>query len=233
MAVNRILKLNSRDRETLVNSTLLSQLSVGTLAQMLEITAIASYEPRDVLFREGEPAENFYCVLSGYVRLYKLSKEGREADIEVYGPGDIIGASAVFTQDRYFANAQVSERATLARFDIHKVADLAAEEADLASALIGILSQHLQTALECSANDRLHTAPQRVAHYILQNCDGGGSNTSFRLPYQKSLLAGKLGLAPEALSRAFSMLREFGVSVRGRIIQIEDVDALRNVCADR
>jgi CRP/FNR family transcriptional regulator, dissimilatory nitrate respiration regulator len=50
-----------------------------------------------------------------------------------------------------------------------------------------------------------------------------------RLPFQKSLLAGKLGLAPEALSRAFSTLRDNGVIVRGRLIHVENTGALENI----
>jgi len=49
------------------------------------------------------------------------------------------------------------------------------------------------------------------------------------LPFQKSLLAGKLGLAPEALSRAFSALKKAGVTVRGRIVQVNDVAALKQI----
>ena len=72
-------------------------------------------------------------------------------------------------------------------------------------------------------------APQRVAHYLLTHCATDGGPASIRLPFQKSLLAGKLGLAPEALSRAFSTLRRAGVTVRGRTIQINDVSALKQI----
>ena len=70
---------------------------------------------------------------------------------------------------------------------------------------------------------------QRVARYLLSHCAPDGRAVSFRLPYQKSLLAGKLGLAPEALSRAFSLLRNHGVNVRGRLVQITDPEALRRI----
>jgi CRP-like cAMP-binding protein len=83
--------------------------------------------------------------------------------------------------------------------------------------------------MDCVANDRLHTAQQRVAEYLLKHCPVDGGATSLRLPFQKNLLAGMLGLAPEALSRAFSSLRRIGVTVRGRIVQIGDVNALRDV----
>ena len=49
------------------------------------------------------------------------------------------------------------------------------------------------------------------------------------LPYDKAVLAGALGMAPEALSRAFPALRAQGVEVRGREILVSDPDALRRM----
>lgn len=57
----------------------------------------------------------------------------------------------------------------------------------------------------------------------------GEKAASLRLPFPKGLLARKLGLAPEALSRAFSTLKTVVVTVRGRAIAISNVDVLRQV----
>lgn len=227
--VNKILKMNTRDKNILLKTPFMASLGQSALARMLEIAAVTNYEARDLLFREGEPAENFYCVLSGYVRLYRLNKEGREADIRICGPGDTFAECLLAIGDSYRYNAQAAENVTVARFDLQKVRALAEQEIDVARAIIHCLSDHLLATMDCIANDRLQTAPQRVAQYLLDNCPADGSSASVRLPFQKSLLAGKLGLAPEALSRAFSTLRRSGVTVRGRLIQISDIGALRQI----
>jgi CRP-like cAMP-binding protein len=227
--MNRLMKPGARERETLLNSGLLSVLGVESVAAMMEIAAIGSLPARQILFREGEPADMLHCVLSGYVRVYKLDPDGREADVELYGPGDLIGASVVLDGSRYRATAQAAEPSLIARFDLKRVRDIASRRTDLAMALATSLSGQLAKAFASLADDRLHTAPQRVAHYLLAHCTADGKPASFRLPYQKSLLAGKLGLAPEALSRAFSMLRNHGVSVRGRLVHISDPEALRRI----
>ena len=227
--MNRLMKPGARERETLLNSGLLSVLGVESVAAMMEIASIGSLPARQMLFREGEPADMLHCVLSGYVRVYKLDPDGREADVELYGPGDLIGASVVLDGGRYRATAQAAEPSLIARFDLKRVRDIASRRTDLAMALATSLSGQLARAFASLADDRLHTAPQRVAHYLLAHCTADGKPASFRLPYQKSLLAGKLGLAPEALSRAFSMLRNHGVSVRGRLVHIGDPEALRRI----
>lgn len=227
--MNRLMKPGIRERETLLNSGLLSALGVESVAAMMEIAVIGNLPARQMLFREGEPADMLHCVLSGYIRVYKLDPDGREADVELYGPGDLIGASVVLDGGRYAATAQAAEPALIARFDLKRVREIISRRPDLAVALANALSAQLSKAFASLANDRLHTAPQRVARYLLGHCPADGKAASFRLPYQKSLLAGRLGLAPEALSRAFSMLRSHGVSVRGRLVHIGDPEALRRL----
>ncbi|MUO78029.1 cyclic nucleotide-binding domain-containing protein [Agrobacterium vitis] len=229
LAVNKVLNLNSRDRNILVKSPLMATLGPGSLNRMLELATVLSFEARDILFREGDPADYFYCVLTGYVRLYRLNKDGREADIRISGGGDTFAESLLAMGDTYHYNAQAAEHVTVARFDLAKVRQLAEQENDIARSVIRCLSNYLRSTMDCIANDRLQTAPQRVAQYLIDNCPNGGGAVSIRLPFQKSLLAGKLGLAPEALSRAFSTLRHSGVTVRGRMVQINDVNTLRQI----
>ena len=228
--MNKSLKLNTRDKNILVKTPFLANLSSQSLYRLLEMVAVSGYEARDVLFRENQSADYFYCVLSGYVRLYRLNKDGREADIRICGPGDTLAECLLYKGETYRYNAQAAESVTLARFELQRVRELAEEEKDVAKAIIQCLTTHLMSTMDCVANDRLQTAPQRVAHYLLDQCGHEEcASASVRLPFQKSLLAGKLGLAAEGLSRAFSSLRRAGVTVRGRVIQISDVSALKQI----
>jgi CRP-like cAMP-binding protein len=227
--LNKTLKLGARDRNTLIKTPFMASLGPTSLSRMLEIVTVNSHEARDVVFQEGHGAEYFYCVLSGYTRLYRMGRDGREADIRICGPGDTFGECLLYIDDFYRYNAQAAENITVARFELQKVRVLAEQEKDVAKTIMQILANHLLDTMTCVANDRLHTAPQRVANFLLDQCREQESSVSLRLPFQKSLLAGKLGLAPEALSRAFSALKHSGVTVRGRMIQIDDVSALKQI----
>ncbi len=227
--MNSNLKLSHRDRAMLMQAPFLAGLSNGALLRLMSVMTISTVQARKFVVREGEPADAFFCVLSGYVRLYRLSREGREADIMICPPGDTFADCQLFGDGTYRYHAQAAEATTIARFDMQAVRELIRQEPEIAGALIASISRHLQGTMDCIANDRLFTAPQRVANYILGCCPVDGGPASIRLPFQKSLLAGMLGLAPEALSRAFSSLRRVGVTVRGRVIQVEDVEALRDI----
>jgi CRP-like cAMP-binding protein len=231
--MNSNLKLSNRDRSVLVKAPFLAGLSEDALLRLMSTMTVATLPARRFVARESEPAEAFYCVLSGYVRLFRLSREGREADIMVCAPGDTFAECLLFGERTYHYNAQTAEPTTLARFDMQAVRDLAQQEPEVARAVIASISRNLQGTIDCITNDRLFTAPQRVANYILSRCPTDGGPASIRLPFQKSLLAGMLGLAPEALSRAFSSLRKAGVTVRGRIIQVGDVQRLREADASK
>ena len=229
--MNKVLRMNLRDRDILQSTPLLAALNLSLVKRILDSVTISGAEARDVLFREATTADCFYVVLSGYVRLYRVGQDGKEADTGVFGPGEVFGQCAMFLNDRHTFNAQAAEPVTLARFDYAKVRQIMREEPELTLSLMNIMARHLNDARVNVANDRLHTAPQRVANYLLELSDnnGNGASNSFRLPFQKSLLAGKLGLAPEALSRAFSLLKNSGVSIRGRMIHISDAEALRKI----
>lgn len=226
--VIKVLKLNVREKEILLRSHFLNELAPATATRIIEQVSVASHESRDSIFKQGEKADYFYTVLTGFVRVFRLSKEGREADIGIYGQGETFAEGVMFNGGTHRFCAQAAEPVTLARYDVEKIRQFAAQDPAIGIALMASLSRNLDQALECVADDRLHTAPQRVANFILQNCPANASSARFRLPFQKSLLAGKLGLAPEALSRAFSALKSAGVSVHGRVIEIGDVNALKN-----
>lgn len=227
--MNRMMRPNAWERETLICLPLLARLELDTLSAMLEIASVRTIGPRQTLFREGETAEALYCILSGYVRTFHLSQQGREVDLLVHEPGDLIGASVCLHGQTYCTSAQATDSVKIAQFNLQRVRELAATRPDLALALADVLSSQFAGSLSTIADDRLHTAPQRVARYLKKQCPTGAHNFSFRLPYQKNLLAGQLGLAPEALSRAFSHLRRHGVSVRGRLVQVSDPEALQSV----
>lgn len=227
--MNRNSRLSLRDRDVALKSALLADLEPRLQRRVLETASVATFRSREVVIPfESEP-KHFYAVLSGHVRFYRIDSRGREADIAVYGPGDVFGECAMFLDGCYPFQVQAAESATLAAFDNQAIGHMLKEEPALMLSVSRIMAQHSTDARLNVANDRLNTAPQRVAIYLLETWRAqGGPGNPFKLPFQKSLLAGKLGLAPEALSRAFAMLKKTGVSIRGRMVHITDAEALEN-----
>jgi CRP-like cAMP-binding protein len=218
-----------RDRDIALKSALLADLEPRLQRRVLETASVATFRSREVVIAFQSEPKHFYAVLSGHVRLYRIDNRGREADIAVYGPGDVFGECTMFLDGCYPFQVQAAEATTLAAFDNQAIGVMLRDEPALMLAVSRIMAQHSTDARLNVANDRLNTAPQRVAIYLLETWRAqGGPGNPFKLPFQKSLLAGKLGLAPEALSRAFAMLKKTGVSIRGRMVHITDAEALEN-----
>jgi CRP-like cAMP-binding protein len=225
------MKLSSAHKAMLGETILFSGVTRDERNALLSCATIVRYQTHDVLFHQGEQAEFFYCVLMGFARLYRLGGDHQEGDIRICEPGDSFAECLVIDGGDYRYGAQAMEHSIFARFDLEQVRALLNERPHIGIAIMRSLSQHLLSTIDCLASDRMQTAPQRVATYLLTHCKQEGLAASMRLPFQKSLLARKLGLAPEALSRAFSSLRAAGVTVSGRSIEISNLSVLKTIQA--
>lgn len=78
-------------------------------------------------------------------------------------------------------------------------------------------------------NQKLRSTIERLANFLLTQHEQSGARKSFTLPFEKKVLASRLGMAPEVLSRSFASLVPYKVSVRGANVEIGDVDALRKL----
>ena len=70
---------------------------------------------------------------------------------------------------------------------------------------------------------KAQTGAQRVAEFLLELCPVESGRCALRLPYDKVLIAGRLGMKPESLSRAFNRLRKVGVVISNNNAAIADV----------
>lgn len=219
--------LTAAEREFLHHSGLFQPLDSETRSALLDRATVIDLHANDTLFEEGQTIDSVYCVLSGLVRLYRKGKAGREADVRIFQPGETLGCCTLFPDNVAIAHAAAVQGTRLVRIDAAEVKGLSDRTPALKDAFSNILSRYLSDALNRLADDRLLTSTQRVANYLLRQCPDMQTPALFRLPFQKNVLAGKLGLAPEALSRAFSALREVGVTLKGREIRVADPEALR------
>ena len=72
----------------------------------------------------------------------------------------------------------------------------------------------------------LLTAIERLANWLLERDAETGNRHSFTLPFEKKALAARLGMVPEVLSRALTILGKHDVRVRGAVVEICDPPAL-------
>jgi CRP/FNR family transcriptional regulator len=73
------------------------------------VARLASYRRGELIFREGDPSDRFVMVAAGRVKVFKMTPSGKDVILEIFGPGDPLGAVAVYEGFPFPASAVALE----------------------------------------------------------------------------------------------------------------------------
>ena len=193
-------------RQHLSHLDLFKGLTVEQLDAIARIVSDKEYKKGQIIFSEGDEGEGFYLVISGRVKVYKLSPEGKEQIMHIFGPGKPFAEVPVFGGSRYPANAEAMDHCKLFLFPKKAFISLIQENPSLAMNMLASLSQRLKQFSNLIETLSLKEVPGRLASYLLYLSDKNGSIDEFKLDIAKSQLASLLGTIPETLSRIFAKM---------------------------
>lgn len=217
-------------RQHLSHLDLFKGLTVEQLDAIARIVSDKEYKKGQIIFSEGDEGEGFYLVISGRVKVYKLSPEGKEQIMHIFGPGKPFAEVPVFGGSRYPANAEAMDRCKLFFFPKKAFISLIQENPSLSMNMLASLSQRLKQFSNLIETLSLKEVPGRLASYLLYLSDKNGSIDEFKLDIAKSQLASLLGTIPETLSRIFSkMASKEIVKINGPQITILDRTGLEDL----
>ena len=204
-----------------------------SLQQLNEIAGVVSdkeYKKGELVFSDGDDGIGFYIVISGRVKVYKLSPDGKEQIMHIFGPGQPFAEVPVFEGSCYPANAEAMERCRLFFFPKKGFVKLIHENPSLAMNMLASLSQRLKQFSHLIESLSLKEVPGRLASYLLYLSDKNGSIDEFELDIAKSQLASFLGTIPETLSRIFTKIANKAlVRINGPQITILDRTGLEDL----
>ncbi len=186
-----------------------------------------SYGPGETIFREGEPAEGFYILLSGRLKIYKLSMEGKEQILHIIEAGEPFAEVALFSETTFPAYAEAIRESEAMFFSRKAFQQLVRDDPSIIMNMLAILSQRLKYFTRLVEDLSLKEVPQRLAAYLLFLADREGSR-QVSLGISKGQLASLLGTIPETLSRITARMAGGGlIEMQGRRITIIDRDGLQ------
>jgi CRP/FNR family transcriptional activator FtrB len=221
--------MRSEDRTLLKSTPLFSDLPANAIDRLTYTAFVQNLPAGAVLFQQGDRPEFLYILLSGRIALTGRNAECGEAVIEFFRRGDVFIAPAVILDLPYLMSTRVLQDARILMIPAEHFRDVLARDPALNAALVKELARHWRLLIRQIKDLKLRTAPQRLAAYLLDLSGGRGGNVE--LPEERRLMAGRLGMTPESLSRAFAQLAAEGVSGRGRSVAIADSALLRKYCA--
>ena len=211
---------------------LLSRLTDEQLERVRMRAVQRRLDEGELLFAQGAPAERFYLVQSGQMRLFRLAPDGSEKVIEIVSPGQTFAEALTFMDTpRYPVSAAALAPARLIAIDARDFAAMLRGSVETCFVVMGALSQRLRALIGEIDELTLHSAKGRVARWLLARCPA--ERRALVLDVPKGVLASRLSIQPETFSRVAKQLASDGViEVQGAHVTVLDREALARVAAD-
>jgi CRP-like cAMP-binding protein len=204
---------------------LFEPLNEEQLDELMSTSHLLSVDKGEPLFRQGEPADSFYFVIAGAVKIYRLTPDGQEKVFEVIADRQTF-AEAMMLMDtpNYVASAEAICPTQLYRISNNTYMRLLQSNSRLTFALLGKLCVRLHQRVNEIETLSLKNATHRVVRYLLtQLVRAQTVDNQFELPMAKQLIAGHLSIQPETFSRIIRrLIDEKIIAQEGRQITILD-----------
>lgn len=222
--------LRAEDFAIVARLPLFSEIPTHILAHITGESSVVRFARGETVFNQGEDAHYLHVLLDGEVGLMGSIADGEPTMVEILKPGEQFITAAVLTRKPYLMSAVALHPARILLLPGDRLRRDVREQSDLALAMLTSLSKHFRMLVREIKDLKLKSAAQRLALYLLGLTPRRDGSTIVRLPLNKSLIAARVGVRPETLSRAFAQLKERGVVVDGHVVAIGDIPALRAYC---
>ncbi len=184
----------------------------------------------EIIVSEGDEGEGFFVIVEGRVKVFKVSTEGKEQILHIFGSGQPFGEVPVFTGQRFPANAQAIDKTRVLFFPRASIVNLISANPSLALNMLAIMSIKLRQFAVQIENLSLKEMPARLASYLISLAGEQNKDEVVTLQISKGQLASILGTIPETLSRVFAKLSGQNlINVDGKKITLLDRRGLEDL----
>jgi CRP/FNR family transcriptional regulator len=184
----------------------------------------------EIVFSEGEEGHGFYVIAEGRVKIFKVSTEGKEQILHIFGAGQPFGEVPVFAGQKFPASAQAIDKTRALFLPRAAIVDLIAANPSLALNMLAVMSKKLRQFTVQIENLSLKEMPARLASYLIFLAEEQDADEFVTLKISKGQLASILGTIPETLSRIFAKLSGRNlIRVDGKKITLLDRDGLEDL----
>ncbi|WP_227816986.1 Crp/Fnr family transcriptional regulator [Nitrogeniibacter aestuarii] len=209
---------------------LFSAMSAEDIEQIAENTREKRLKKGEMLFQRGDHPQGFYYVIFGQIKLAFSSPQGNEKVVEILGAHQSFGEAVMFMDRPYPVFAESLGDTLLLHVSSEAVFDQIEHDAGFARRMLAGMAIRLHSMVRDVESYSLRSSTQRVIGYLLQQshaapCQEG--EQTIDLPTSKQVIASRLNLTPETLSRVFHDLSENKlITVQGKQIMLHDVAKL-------
>jgi CRP/FNR family transcriptional activator FtrB len=214
--------------KALRETPLLRDLPEAVIAQLAAISKIVDAPAEIEICRQGASADELIIVVQGQLACFSTAANGTTAVVEVIRGGQTLGLATVLARLPRLLGVRTVTPSRFLSIDAVGLLALVEQEPSLVTALLRAEANEFHALVRQVCDLKLRTTAQRLGCYLLAlSTEERGNTTAMRLPFDKRLLAARLGCRQENLSRAFAALRDFGVETHGARVILHDIAKLK------
>ena len=226
------IKLNEFIVSAMRQCVLLQPLDTDQFDQIVQTSHAVQLSESSVLFEQNAPLTDIYLLISGGIKLLRLAPSGDEKVIEIIRPGQTFAEAVLFLGgSRYPVSAVSVSSSIVVAINAEMYLKLLNESSRLCKNLLGNLSQRLHWMVNEVDRLTLHNATFRLVDYLLSHIsEDNNDRTGVSLVAPKHVIASRLSIKPETLSRTLKDLSKQGlINLDGPQIELVDIEKLRQL----
>ena len=186
---------------------LFSGVQQDLLEPIVEQSTVQSLQRGDMLFSEGDDANDLYIVLEGRVAIANRSFDGRESVVALMESGDLFGEMPLFRPDGRSADARVLENSSVVVIPYVPVKSLYQEHPEMLWKIVDMLAERLKVMDVALADSMFLDVTGRTAKRLLELA---GADEEFELPVTQEELAGMIGASRERVNKSLASFIKLG-----------------------
>ncbi len=191
-------------------------------------------EKNQILFLQEEKASRFFFIKSGWIKLFRETLDGTQAVIDILSAGHIFAENSIFNDNAYPYSAEAAEHSEVISIPVSLLKTQLETNPKFALGMLCEMAQQKRGKDQELEHRTIQNAPQRIGCFLLRLINQNTqSPLTIHLPYDKTLIAARLGMQPETFSRGLMKLKaETGMEIKGATVALKSIQQLSDyACA--
>lgn len=205
--------LEPSHKEAMRDNSLFKDLSEADFLRVVESTRLSELKTDGVLFRQQQSANDFFFLLAGKIKLCLLSFDGTEKVVDIINEGNTFAEAVMFRGiPGYPVNAEALSDVKVLCINAEVYTDILHNSPETCIKVMACLSIRLHWLVNELDRLSLHNATYRLISYLLENIPVDAvKSTEVNLSIPKHVVASRISVTPETLSRTLKRLTQEGL----------------------
>ena len=205
--------LDPNFQEYLRRNSLFQEFSESEFSTVVDHTTLCELKTDDILFRQQQQATDFFLLVDGKIKLSLLSIEGTEKIVDIIFPGSTFAEAIILNGLPGFpVNAVALSDSNVLRINAEAYTNILSNSPKTCIKVMATLSLRLHKLMGEINRLSLHNATYRLISYLLENIpDEAIESTEVNLSIPKHVVASRISVTPETLSRTLKRLCQEGL----------------------